>query len=208
MSNKEGYCWASNQHFVELFGKDERSIQRGLQELESKRLIRRDTADKRRIYVTQKGTTFLSGGDKSVRLRGDKNDGGGMTNLSPLLLENQIRYISPNTEVLGGGVAQKQPASPPLKESELRQRCPLGQNGEHKSGCINLLDRIAQEKGLTTWPTYPKQINWLHKGIRAGFSLEDVEDMAARMIEKGYWQERGWDVSDVITQLSKGGKRA
>ena len=81
--------------------------------------------------------------------------------------------------------------------------CPLGFNGEHKTLCIAFINKAAKEKGIPTFPNYPKQINALHKSLRAGFTLEDIEDMAAKLSESSFWQDRGWDLMTISNQLGK-----
>lgn len=83
-------------------------------------------------------------------------------------------------------------------------RCPLGNGKAHKK-CIQLIDLIAQEK-KTKFPNYAKQINALHKSLRAGFKLEDIEDMAAQLIQDSFYKDAGWDLMTVANELGKKGK--
>lgn len=97
LSNKRGYCWATNQHFAERFGADQRSIQRWLTELKDCLLIEIETSETgvREIYSNESqflrqrtemsnGVTDLSGGVTSVSGGGDKFVRGGTTSVSPL----------------------------------------------------------------------------------------------------------------------------
>lgn len=58
LSNKEGYCWANNQYFANLYETTTRTIQRQLNQLEDKGYIRKvQEDDKRKLYV---GATNMS----------------------------------------------------------------------------------------------------------------------------------------------------
>jgi len=69
MSNEKGYCWASNQHFSELLNCNERTIQRDLEYLESKKILGRvinlksdGSVDFRALTIIELVVTPMSGG--------------------------------------------------------------------------------------------------------------------------------------------------
>lgn len=84
LCQKEGYCWASNAYFAELYDVDERTIRRWIESLEKNNLIFKDFESgfngKRRLWLSReiqesftkgqkcpKGGTKMSGGeDKNV----------------------------------------------------------------------------------------------------------------------------------------------
>lgn len=84
LSNKKGFCWASDSYFAELYGVDKRSIQRWLSSLEDngyiKRIVERDgkRIKSRFIKLCDKNVTTLTTktsypSDKNVSTPSDKN---------------------------------------------------------------------------------------------------------------------------------------
>lgn len=84
LSNKKGFCWASDSYFAELYGVDKRSIQRWLSSLEDngyiKRIVERDGKQikNRFIKLCDKNVTTLTTKtsyptDKNVTTPTDKN---------------------------------------------------------------------------------------------------------------------------------------
>lgn len=84
LSNKKGFCWASDSYFAELYGVDKRSIQRWLSSLEDngyiKRIVERDGKQikNRFIKLCDKNVTTLVTktsypSDKNVTTPTDKN---------------------------------------------------------------------------------------------------------------------------------------
>lgn len=84
LSNKKGFCWASDSYFAELYGVDKRSIQRWLSSLEDngyiKRIVERDGKQikNRFIKLCDKNVTTLTTKtsyptDKNVTTPSDKN---------------------------------------------------------------------------------------------------------------------------------------
>lgn len=69
LTNKTGYCWASNKYLAEMFGVSDRSIQRRINSLEELGYVN----------VEQNGRRYIR-----ITLEGDRIDMGGTTNLSPL----------------------------------------------------------------------------------------------------------------------------
>ena len=52
LCNENGYCWATNGYFAELYGVDDRSIQRWLLQLQNGGYIKITTKTNRRIYIS------------------------------------------------------------------------------------------------------------------------------------------------------------
>jgi hypothetical protein len=81
LCNKEGYCWASNRYFSELYDVDDRTVKRWIKSLEDENFIKIETERKgfslkRKIYINQimftKGQKCPPEGTK-MSPRGDKN---------------------------------------------------------------------------------------------------------------------------------------
>ena len=77
MTQAAGYCYASNKYFAELYGVDERTIQRYVKKLKKAGYIRVDNSDGvRKIFGADTPPTLSVAG-------GDKNVGDGVTKMSP-----------------------------------------------------------------------------------------------------------------------------
>jgi len=88
LTNKEGYCWASNQYLAELFEVDSKTISRSISKLKERKLINVEILDHylRKIFLVQNhifgGVTKRSKGlPKNVKGVGQKSQGG-VTKLS------------------------------------------------------------------------------------------------------------------------------
>lgn len=85
LCNKQGYCWASNKYFHELYDVDERTIQRWIKSLVKNNFIHVeydvDAKNKsiRKIFINNNPQIIVMG-DKNVT--GDKIVGGGTTKMS------------------------------------------------------------------------------------------------------------------------------
>lgn len=77
---------------------------------------------------------------------------------------------------------------------------PLG----HKD-CIEDINSI-QDAYSKKFINYAKQIGSYHQIIRAGFDDTQVQFCLDRLVEDRFYQEKGWDVSTILSLLSKGGK--
>lgn len=92
LSNRMGYCFASNEYFCTNFGNSVRTIQRAIAHLEEMAYIAvrfvkvpglgdGQTGLERRIYIVKVSPDVMGGYDKNDTH--DKNDMGGMTKMSP-----------------------------------------------------------------------------------------------------------------------------
>lgn len=66
LSNKEGYCWASNKYFAELYDVCENTIQNWITALKNSGYIRLETkqaqtGSKRKIYLILRSQPFVIG---------------------------------------------------------------------------------------------------------------------------------------------------
>ena len=77
LCNEKGYCWASNGYFAELYGVDNKTISRAIQQLEERGYIRcvydktQQNNDKRKIFI-EYGQKSPDGMDKKVQTVGAK----------------------------------------------------------------------------------------------------------------------------------------
>lgn len=90
LSNEEGFCWASNKYFQELYGASRRSIQGWIGELETAGHIysKVEHQNRRKIYLST-GFPHLKGGEC-------KNLHGGMQKFAPPPRKNLHHNITFN----------------------------------------------------------------------------------------------------------------
>ena len=101
LATREGYCFASNQYFADLYQVAPRSIIRMIKQLESYGFIRAmEERDKvtgqtkgRRIYLAVSAAEEHQG-DKIVTPIGQNCQGEGDKNVTPLLIINNNKYIN------------------------------------------------------------------------------------------------------------------
>lgn len=92
----------------------------------------------------------------------------------------------------------------PLPKSGNRQpKCPNKKEG-HK-GCIQFIESFQESRGVK-FANYPKQINALHKIIRAGYDWDQVNAQIDKMEANKFWSEKGFDLMSVMNELGKGGE--
>ena len=89
LTNKNGYAWAGNEYFAELYGVSLKTVSRWITQLESEGYIKRvmqyknnsNEIQQRRIYLNQPNVKMDElGGDKNVRTWGQKCHPGGDKN--------------------------------------------------------------------------------------------------------------------------------
>lgn len=100
LSQKEGYCFATNQALSEMLGWDSRKLNRVLASILEKKVLSKDFINNngrslRKLTPLVKNDTPYNnchgGGDKIVKGGGDKSVKGGVINLSPILEEDNRR---------------------------------------------------------------------------------------------------------------------
>ncbi len=107
LSNKRGFCWATNKHFCERFGVDESSIKRWLNELKAINLIETSVSKTgvREIWSTE--SKFLTkellsqGGSSNLNPGGFTDEPRGSSNLNPPHDENSMNEgsVKPSNKV-------------------------------------------------------------------------------------------------------------
>lgn len=66
LSTREGYCWATDEHFAEEFGVSTRTIRTWLVELEDVGFIGRETSGPKRAIIPRKGGSILPARDEKA----------------------------------------------------------------------------------------------------------------------------------------------
>lgn len=87
LSNQEGFCWASNRYFAGLYDTTPRTVQRWIEDLET------------RGYIRCEVTSGPSGSSRNIYLNEghDKNSIGGTTKMTPPHDKNVTHNITTNT---------------------------------------------------------------------------------------------------------------
>jgi len=94
----------------------------------------------------------------------------------------------------------------PIKDSDIAPKsksgsCPNKQ--ETHKGCIEFIDSFAESRGVK-FANYPKQINGLHKLLRAGYTFSQINKQIDVMEKKKFWMSNGFDLMNVVNEIGKG----
>ena len=94
LCSREGFCWASNKYFAELYGVDERTAKRWIEDLKKENFIQVEVIKEglktiRKIWIVDELKLSLRR-DKNVPLEGDKNVLVERDKNAPLLLQSII----------------------------------------------------------------------------------------------------------------------
>lgn len=75
LTNGQGYCWASNGYFSNLYSCSERQIRRILKQLSDKKYIQIEVKNgtERKIFITDRGDKNVIGGGTKMSYPLDKN---------------------------------------------------------------------------------------------------------------------------------------
>ena len=122
------------------------------------------------------------------------------------LVEKSIPTINTSTK---NNISSKDEIIPPLggmvknKFKREKKKCPLG---EKHSSCIAFLQELAKMKNLDSgWLTFPKQLGFLHRLLRAGYQLEEIKKIAQELdADKFMWDK--WDLATIVSRIEKKGK--
>lgn len=109
LSNLEGYCWAKNDYFSELYGVDDRTIRRWIQSLQENNFIfveweNKSFNPKRKIYINNQIQKSFTVGQKCPGRT--KMSGGSDKNVQPLNIYNTTTNIVAAAPEKGGSENQ------------------------------------------------------------------------------------------------------
>ena len=110
LTHKDGYCWATNKYFAELYDVDERSVSRWISSLVERKYIISEIEDNynRKIYILNKGgvTKMSEGCDKNVQEDRQKclhnikdNNKNNILGPSPSAPASDIQYVPLEEEI-------------------------------------------------------------------------------------------------------------
>jgi len=190
LTNREGYCWASNRYIAEIYNVSQTHISLTIKKLSEKGYIKIVLFKRyeRKIYITD-----ISGGDLTT-VKGGINQSykGVLTRVKENNLVNNLNNIPVSLET--GNTLKK----------ERRGKCP---NPKGHLDCMRVLKEV-QSGWHKKFLTIPKQINALHRIWRAGISEDRLGELMDVIDDDKFYRDKGWDLMDVINLISKGGKYA
>lgn len=116
LCNQKGYCWATNEHFSELYGLSVRTISRLITQLESKGYIRcemaaTDKGSERRIYAGVFVVEREGGIDENGKTPIDKKSKGGID-----------KNVKQNNKIINNKLPPKAPQGAPVSKTTKRSR--------------------------------------------------------------------------------------
>lgn len=121
LSNKYGYCTASNKYFSNLFQADERSIRRWISNLKQHGYIKMNLITKDKEIIARRIYPMSGGGDRNVRGYGQKCPEGGDRNVLYNNTSNNNTSINNNT-ILSGKEPDPTPEPEEKENSEFTQK--------------------------------------------------------------------------------------
>ena len=120
LSNKHGYCTASNKYFSNLFQADERSIRRWISNLKQHGYIKMNLITKDKEIIARRIYPMSGGGDRNVRGYGQKCPEGGDRNV--LYNNTSNNNTSNNNNILSGKEPDPTPEPEEKEKSEFTQK--------------------------------------------------------------------------------------
>nr|WP_240401257.1 conserved phage C-terminal domain-containing protein [Lactobacillus iners] len=140
LSNKYGYCTASNKYFSNLFQADERSIRRWISNLKQHGYIKMNLITKDKEIIARRIYPMSGGGDRNVRGYGQKCPEGGDRNV--LYNNTSNNNTSNNTNILSG----KEPDSTPEPEEKENKEFTQKTSDSKKSKTTFKTDNIPYDR--------------------------------------------------------------
>lgn len=182
LSNKQGFCSASNKYFADLYKCSERSISENIALLVQGLHLRSEVerSYRRRLYPLAQ----IFQGDRTKVLGGDRTK----------VLKNNT---STNTKSNKEGITLSEITEE--KEKRLSYKEMMGY----------ATDRV---KPIRVWAEgllarkYPNQIGQetaISKCLKVGYSEEDIKNCFLSLYESDFWSEKGFDFTTVAKEISK-----
>lgn len=187
LCNQKGYCWATNDHFSELYGLSVGTISRLISQLESKGYIRcemvaTDKGSERRIYA---GVFLVQQGgvDEKRKTPLDENDKGGLDEI--VKQNNKINNTKEPPKAPQGAASEKK------EKRQRRQKSVPSWRPEKFEGFWNAYPRDeARIKAVEQWDrlSQDKELMDRYGGDEEALLLEIARGLK-RHLESREWQE-------------------
>ena len=163
LSNKYGYCTASNKYFSNLFQADERSIRRWVSNLKQHGYIKINLITKDKEIIARRIYPMSGGGDRNVRGYGQKCPEGGDRNV---LYNN-----TSNNNILSGKEPDPTPEPEEKENSEITQKTSDSQKSETTSNTENIpYDRVIKYLNAKAGTNYRATNKATQRLIKARFT--------------------------------------
>lgn len=168
LSNKHGYCTASNKYFSNLFQADERSIRRWISNLKQHGYIKMNLITKDKEIIARRIYPMSGGGDRNVRGYGQKCPEGGDRNV---LYNNTSNNNTSNNNILSGKEPDPTPEPEDKEKSELTQKTSDSQKSETTSKTDNIpYDRVIKYLNAKAGTNYRATSKATQRLIKARFN--------------------------------------
>lgn len=168
LSNKYGYCTASNKYFSNLFQADERSIRRWVSNLKQHGYIKINLITKDKEIIARRIYPMSGGGDRNVRGYGQKCPEGGDRNV---LYNNTSNNNTSNNNILSGKEPDPTPEPEEKENSEITQKTSDSQKSETTSKTDNIpYDRVIKYLNAKAGTNYRATNKATQRLIKARFN--------------------------------------
>lgn len=168
LSNKYGYCTASNKYFSNLFQADERSIRRWVSNLKQHGYIKINLITKDKEIIARRIYPMSGGGDRNVRGYGQKCPEGGDRNV---LYNNTSNNNTSNNNILSGKEPDPTPEPEEKENSEITQKTSDSQKSETTSNTENIpYDRVIKYLNAKAGTNYRATNKATQRLIKARFT--------------------------------------
>lgn len=168
LSNKYGYCTASNKYFSNLFQADERSIRRWVSNLKQHGYIKINLITKDKEIIARRIYPMSGGGDRNVRGYGQKCPEGGDRNV---LYNNTSNNNTSNNNILSGKEPDPTPEPEEKENTESTQKTSDSQKSETTSKADNIpYDRVIKYLNAKAGTNYRATNKATQRLIKARFN--------------------------------------
>ena len=188
LCNEKGYCWASNGYFAELYGVDNKTISRAIQQLEECGHIKcvydktQQNNDKRRIFI-EYGQKCPDGMDKNVQTVGAKMSRR-YGQKCPDGMDKNVQQN--NTENITNNKTEKETAPPSDFELFVSKLCVVFESFTAKTAtALCQLDsfRISQKQEELRTAFEARRYDWVSCVKLAKKEAEKKQNLSARWLE-------------------------
>lgn len=170
LSNKYGYCTASNKYFSNLFQADERSIRRWVSNLKQHGYIKINLITKDKEIIARRIYPMSGGGDRNVRGYGQKCPEGGDRNVLYNNTSNNNTSINNNT-ILSGKEPDPTPEPEEKENSEFTQKTSDSKKSKTTSKTDNIpYDRVIKYLNAKAGTNYRATNKATQRLIKARFN--------------------------------------
>lgn len=203
LTNAEGYCWATNAYFAELYKMHEKSISRLISLLEKRGYIRSEVGKKgyktyRNLYVVDSNPTVTLDSNPSVTA--DSNQSVTLDS-NPIVTQNTLKEINNKTNIKDKKINKK---NVPNSEYE----------AEFETIWGNYPKKVGKKKALSSYIKARKVNKYTYETIKLGLEryirhLEDTcEDYQFIKDGKTWFNGEGWNDDYTSPKLNRKAKNA